>query len=102
MVGQSRKHPIWSARDDGGGYSSVPRQMRELLHHPLVDPPLEGHDQVGKILHRLPAPFDEFRDVVAAGGMQGIDLAVFAGEAERKPFLGLAAISAAPGLADAF
>ena len=75
------------------------RELREFLHHPLVDLPLERHDQVGKLLHRLPAPFDEFR-LVAAGRMRDVDLAVVAGEAQRVPFLRLAAIFALPGLAD--
>src|SRR3979490_308707 len=72
------------------------RQLRKFLHHALVDRPLERHDQVGKILHRLPAPADELR-LVAAAGAGDIDLGVLTGEANRVPFLPLATIAALPG-----
>src|ERR1043166_4557933 len=70
-------------------------EMPELLDHPLVGLALERHDQVGKILHRLPAPRDEFR-LVAARGVLNVDLAVVSGEAQREPFLRLAAIFSLP------
>ena len=40
--------------------------MRESINDPLVDGALERDHEVGKVAHRLPAPFDEFR-LVAAG-----------------------------------
>src|ERR1041385_3865821 len=67
------------------------REFRERLHHPLVGVALERHHQVRKIFDRLPAPFDEFGIVPAAWAFD-VDLAVLAGEAERVPLLGLAAI----------
>ena len=50
--------------------SELLRELRERLHDPLVDLALERHDQVGKILHRLPAPVDEFRLVAAARSLR--------------------------------
>ena len=49
------------------------REAREFLHHAFVDLALERHHQVGEVLHRLPAPFDEFRLVGAAGRMLHVD-----------------------------
>src|ERR1700733_5031898 len=37
---------------------------------------------------------------MAAAGMRDVDLALHAGESQRVPFLGLAAVFAAPGLPD--
>src|SRR5450432_3178144 len=68
----------------------------KFLHHALVDRPLERHDQVGKIFHRLPAPVDELR-LVAAAGARHIDFGIRTGETDRVPFLPLAAIAALPG-----
>src|SRR6266700_2144239 len=68
----------------------------KFLHHALIHRPLEGNDQLGKILHRLPAPTDELR-LVATAGVSDVDLAVIAGEAYREPFLSLAAIAPLPG-----
>src|ERR1700682_3196235 len=72
------------------------REFRKLLHHALIDRALERNDQVGEILHRLPARADEFR-LVAAAGAGNIYLGVLAGETNRKPFLPLATIAALPG-----
>ena len=77
------------------------RPAGEFLDHAFVDPPLERHDQVRKVLHRLPAPLDEFR-LVAAGGVHDVDLALVAGEAQREPLLHLPAILALPSLPDDF
>src|SRR5947209_9676339 len=71
--------------------------MRECIHHAPVHLALERNDQVRKVAHRLPAPFDEFR-LVAADWMQDIDLALVAGETQRVPFLRLAAKASLPGL----
>src|SRR6185312_15457779 len=71
-------------------------ELSKLLDHPLIDRALERHDQFGKVLHRLPAPLDEFR-LVAAAGARDVDFGVLAGEAHREPFLALAAIAALPG-----
>src|SRR5258708_29583413 len=73
----------------------VAREAGKFLHHALIDRPLERHDQFREILHRLPAPADEF-GLVAAAGARDIDLGIRAGEADRKPFLTLAAIAALP------
>src|SRR5260221_2182751 len=72
------------------------REAGKFLHHALIDRPLERHDQSRKILHRLPAPADEFR-LVAAAGAHDVDLGIPAGEADREPFLPLPAIAALPG-----
>src|ERR1700688_396681 len=72
------------------------REAGKFLHHALIDRPLERDDQLGKILHRLPAPGDELC-LVAAAGTGDIDLGILAGEAHRVPFLPLAAIAAFPG-----
>src|ERR1700721_2296452 len=77
---------------------SAARELGKFLHHALIDRPLERHDQLGKILHRLPAPGDEFR-LVAAAGTGAVDFGTPAGEAPRVPFLPLAAIAALPGAA---
>src|SRR5882672_6996275 len=67
-------------------------ELREFLDHALVDRALERNDQVGKILHRLPAPADELGLVTAAGALD-VDLGVLAGEPHRVPFLPLAAVA---------
>src|SRR5436190_14275708 len=72
------------------------RELGELFHHALIDRALERHDQFRQVLHRLPAPGDEFR-LVAAAGLGDVDLGVLAGEARREPFLPLAAIASLPG-----
>src|SRR5262245_30328444 len=77
--------------------SSLASEPGELLHHPLIDRPLERDDQLRKVLHRLPTPVDELRLVAAAAGIGDVDLAVLAGEARREPFLPLAPIAALPG-----
>src|SRR5580692_5986408 len=76
-------------------------KTREFAHNALVDCPFERHDQIRHVLHRFPAPRGEFR-FMAAGGIGEVDLALRAGEAQRKPFLFLAAIFAFPRLADDF
>src|SRR3954453_8569604 len=70
----------------------------KFLHHTFIDRPLERNDQVREILHRLPAPADEF-GLVAATGVHDVDLGILAGEADREPFLPLSAIAALPGAA---
>jgi hypothetical protein len=40
--------------------------VRERIDDARIHGALERHDQVGKVLHRLPAPLDEFW-LVAAG-----------------------------------
>ena len=67
-------------------------EIREFPDHALIDRPLERDDQVGQVLHRLPAPLDEFR-LVCRRGAGDVDLALVAGEAQRVPFLRLAAIA---------
>ena len=60
--------------------SSLPRKSGEFLHHPLVDRPLERDDELGQILHRLPAPLDEFR-LVTGGRVRGLTGALLGGAA---------------------
>src|SRR5277367_2980755 len=74
----------------------APRKADKFLHDAFIDRPLERHDQLGKILHRLPAPIDEL-GLVAVAGIGDVDLRILAGEAHREPFLALAAIAAFPG-----
>src|SRR6266404_1802014 len=54
------------------------REAGKFLHHALIDRPLERDDQLGKILHRLPAPGDELR-LVAAAGTGDVDFGILAG-----------------------
>src|ERR1700744_3791871 len=75
---------------------SIPGELGKFLHHALIDRPLERHDQIGKILHRLPAPFDEL-GLVAAAGARGVDFVIVAREANCEPFLPLAALASLPG-----
>src|ERR1700724_2383498 len=84
-----------ASRNDG---SCVAREVGKFLHHALVNRSLERHDQIGKIFHRLPSPADEL-GLVAAAGAGDVDFGVLAGEANRVPFLALAAIAALPGAA---
>jgi len=73
------------------------RQPGKFLHHALIHRPLERNDQVGKILHRLPAPVDELRLMATAG------LATLISESapvKRTAYISaLAAIAAFPGTA---
>lgn len=71
--------------------------MAELADHALIDRALERHDQVGNVLQRLPPPRSEL-SLDGAIGMQDIDFALGTGEAQREPFLRLAAKPAFPGL----
>src|ERR1700737_3589654 len=79
------------------GITLTAREPGKFLHHALVDRALERNDQVGKILHRLPAPADELR--LVAAGARDIDFGILPGETNRVPFLPLAAIAALPGAA---
>ena len=60
-------------------------EFRERVYHSLVDVAFERHHQVREIRDRLPAPFDELW-IVPAAGVFDVDLAVFAGEAQRIHF----------------
>src|SRR5690242_15717162 len=71
-------------------------ELGKLLDHAFVDRAFERNDQLGEVLHRLPAPVDEFR-LMAAAGVGDVDFAVLAGEAHREPLLPLAAIATFPG-----
>src|SRR5919197_2151810 len=75
------------------------REAGEFLDHAFIDRTFERNDQVGEILHRLPAPAHEFGFVPATAGAGDIDLGVLAGKAYREPFLPLPAIAALPGTA---
>jgi len=74
-------------------------QGAEGFHHLLVDRALERDDEFGQAAHVLPAPFVEFRLVVAAAGLADVDLALIPLEAEGEPALGLPAVAPAPGAA---
>src|SRR3954466_4437500 len=78
---------------------SIACEVGEFLDHALIDRPLERHDQRRQVLHRLPAPADEFGLVRAAAGPLDLDLGIGSGEAQCEPFLALAAIAALPGAA---
>src|SRR5260363_71120 len=69
----------------------------EFLDHALIDRPLERHDQRRQVLHRLPAPADEFGLVDAAARTLDVDLGIRSREAQGKPLLPLAAIASFPG-----
>src|SRR5713226_5087850 len=89
--------PLACPANDGA--TLITREVGKFLHHALVNRPSERNDQIGKVLHRLPTPADELRLVATAAGTRHIDLVVLAGEANRVPFLPLAAIAALPGAA---
>src|SRR3981189_384183 len=87
--------------------TSATGEPGKFLHHALIDRALERNDQVGKILHRLPAPADELRLGAAPGaprthfgappGARELCFGTRRGETNRVPFLPLAAIAAFPG-----
>src|SRR5580704_4296667 len=82
------------------GHDELPlSEVREFADDAFVNRAFERHDKARDILHRLPAPGGKFR-LLRAGGMGEVDLALVAGEAQREPFLGLAAVFAFPRLAD--
>src|SRR5690606_10301860 len=93
---------FWAVPDSGcaasgmTGVWSALRQVLEGRHHLLINLALEGHDQVGGLLERAPAPGVELRLAV---GFQ-IELCVLAGEAEGEPDL-LLALEALPRLGSA-
>src|SRR3981189_2351743 len=72
------------------------REPGKFLHHALATRPLDRNDQVGEILHRLPAPVDEL-GLVATAPARDIDFGVLAGKSRPIPFLPLAPIAALPG-----
>src|SRR5262249_27181569 len=69
--------------------------MTETCDELNIDRALERHNQCGQIMHGNPAPGLEFRVI----GVE-VDVLVLALEAHHKPFLPLAAITAAPDPAD--
>src|SRR5882762_4179853 len=75
-------------------------EFREFPHHPFIGRSLERHHEIREVRHWLPFPGDEFGIMDAASRRRNVDLAIVAGEAQRIPLLGLAAIPAAPCLAD--
>src|SRR6478672_314898 len=74
-------------------------EFREFAGHAVIDLLLEGHDEFWRLLQLLPSPAHEFRFVPAAARFGDVDLAVMAGKAQRIPFLRLAAVFPAPGIA---
>src|SRR6187549_701835 len=93
--GRALRGPVGMPGNDEATLST--REVGKFLYHALVNRPFERNDQLGKVLHRLPTPAHELRLVAAAAGTRDIDLVVLAGEANRVPFLPLAAIAALPG-----
>ena len=79
------------------GMTHTPGKARKFLHHPLINSSFEGDDQGGKIGERFPSPVHEL-GIVSAGRMLNVDFVLVSAEAQRVPFLRLAAIFAAPGL----
>ncbi len=67
--------------------------MGEGRHNLFIDGALEGNDEAGQILHRLPFPGVELGRVATRWRVDG-DLAFVTFEAEGKPALRLAAILA--------
>ena len=61
-----------------------------MLRHRPIDLAPERHHEIGDAVEPLPAPCVEFRRLVVAR-RQRIDLVIAAGEAQREPFLPLAA-----------
>src|SRR5437763_14932582 len=74
------------AHDEG----ALPRKSRKLPRHRLVNRAAERNDQLRHAREPLPAPGVELRLLIVAP-FGHPDLALFAGEAERKPLLALAA-----------
>src|SRR3984893_13571649 len=93
--GRALRGPVGMPRNDDATLAA--REIGEFLHHALINRPFERNDQFGKVLHRLPAPVDELRLMATAAPARDIDLVVPADEANRVPFLPLAAIAALPG-----
>jgi hypothetical protein len=61
-----------------------------LLRHRAIDLTTERHDKVGNQLEPLPSPLVKFRRLAVAR-CQRIDFVFGSREAQRKPFLPLAA-----------
>jgi hypothetical protein len=61
-----------------------------MLRHRSVHLAAKRHDETGDQVKPLPSPLVEFRRLAVAGS-QRIDFVFSAGEAQRKPFLPLAA-----------
>src|SRR4051812_13130317 len=95
MNPESRNSGFDAAHRPGMTAALIAREPGKFLDHPFVDRPLERDDQLGKVLHRLPAPVDEF-SLVAAAGIRHVDFMVLAGESHREPLLALAAIASLP------
>src|SRR6266436_7387409 len=74
-------------------------EFREFPHYPFIGRSFERHHEIGKARHWLPFPGDEF-GLMGASRRRNVDLDIVAGEAQRIPLLGLAAIPATPCLAD--
>src|SRR5579883_2312819 len=72
-----------------------PRKPRKLRRHFPVHIAPERHDQIRDAVEALPAPGIELGRLAVALGAW-IDLAVIPGEAQREPFLALAAEMAEP------
>src|SRR5690348_6317414 len=70
-------------------------EAREFLDDLLVSRPFERHHQLRQPFDFLPAPGNEFR-LVTAAGIEDVDFALVAGEAQRVPLLLLAAVFALP------
>src|SRR5262249_34899326 len=93
-VGPSGELVEQQLKSNGGGYPRHSNSGRHVLRcgdDLLVDLPLERHDQLGQAGKPLPPPGGELRRMLAAAGVEHIDLAVVAVESEREPFLLLAA-----------
>src|SRR3954453_15480538 len=87
--------PVYNTRYDSAGPERFCRRpasykFRKELRHRPVDLAAERYHEVGDAVEPLPAPLIEFRRLPVARG-QGIHLVILAGEAQREPFLPLAA-----------
>src|SRR4029078_360404 len=85
-----RRHWAEPAAANAANPCNLAGEFRKCLrHHPVHVAP-ERHDQVRHAVEPLPAPRSEFGRLAVAR-RQRVDLVVVAGEAQREPFLPLAA-----------
>ena len=70
--------------------ASSSRKFRKTLRHRPIYIAPERHDEIGDAIEPLPSPPVEFRRLTVAR-RQRIDFVIASGEAQREPFLALAA-----------
>src|SRR5580704_3819329 len=98
LEGLPTTHPFVTAGTSPGmtslGFSGWRRrgncESREMLRHRAIDLAPERHRQLGDAVEPFPSPLVEFRRLAVAW-RQRIDFIIGTGEAQREPFLALAA-----------